>query len=623
MLTHHSSFAGAHDFANYGPIYHILRDCTITPKASNPPSNDTHLRGIVRGRHVLNLRNVSLIQEIYKGHGYRIHSARDKRSGEVVSIKIYEGDRAKERCSASARFLVERKMMHSNIPHLIAVSALESEIPFLVLDGEYEHTVDYVLSRALQKDLKESLTLGLQTVISLSLGLNYLQDFEFPFASVGLDQFVVFSSRGKMIIAFDLEEPTQINQSDQESGLSNGMNDARAFFHELCHRVFDAACKAHYKSRQIQRVYFNEFDDLPEDRFEEVDDDLSSSIAPTSPSARQGGPPWQKLPRHQDGQRQELVWKSHSTDSVALSDISHQFTDLLNSHRSSTEPALNRRRGRHTSITSHRCPGYNRIEITLATDITRNAIVSHSSPTPGEICLVCKEIVKEDIFNCICGSNGDEFTPTVRCSACSEWHHRPCVRFFSANNHHKFVCERCNVQQAAQHFPQSPEPPQANAGPRMFNQVFQPSTDLEKHYGIPQILPTAPRTPPKQSSAITDFQTLSANYLNMLSTKPTDTSVDAPSASAISSTISSTKLEAPLTPYSEPQLQNIADILAASPEFRDLDDFDSYMGSPLSPYSDFLNTPLFTDDALLNSPNLYTISDLFRGLSGNAYPPVL
>jgi hypothetical protein len=58
--------------------------------------------------------------------------------------------------------------------------------------------------------------------------------------------------------------------------------------------------------------------------------------------------------------------------------------------------------------TAHRCPGYNRIEITLTANITRSAIVSHSSPIPHEICPVCKEVVKDtDIFNCICGGDSE------------------------------------------------------------------------------------------------------------------------------------------------------------------------------------------------------------------------
>jgi hypothetical protein len=43
----------------------------------------------------------------------------------------------------------------------------------------------------------------------------------------------------------------------------------------------------------------------------------------------------------------------------------------------------------------------------LTPDIARSAIVSHLTPTPHEICPVCKEIVKgAEIFACICGPAG-------------------------------------------------------------------------------------------------------------------------------------------------------------------------------------------------------------------------
>jgi hypothetical protein len=67
-----------------------------------------------------------------------------------------------------------------------------------------------------------------------------------------------------------------------------------------------------------------------------------------------------------------------------------------------------RRRGRYTGRTAHRCPGYIRIEITLTANITRSAIVSHSSPIPHERCPVCNEVVKDtDVFNCTCGGDGE------------------------------------------------------------------------------------------------------------------------------------------------------------------------------------------------------------------------
>ena len=40
--------------------------------------------------------DVSLERLIYKGHGYRMHSALNHQSGKVVSIKVYEGSRARE-----------------------------------------------------------------------------------------------------------------------------------------------------------------------------------------------------------------------------------------------------------------------------------------------------------------------------------------------------------------------------------------------------------------------------------------------------------------------------------------------------------------------------------------------
>jgi hypothetical protein len=181
---------------------------------------------------------------------------------------------------------------------------------------------------------------------------------------------------------------------------------------------------------------------------------------------------------------------------------------------------------------------------------------------------------------------------------------------------------------------------------RTSNQVFQSSTDLAAHYGIPQRLPPAPRTTtrylqppaPQQSSPLPDFQTLSANYLNMLSNKTTDTPVAASSTPAMSST----ELTAPVIPadFTADQIKQMAELIGkttASPprvfamthigtaffaapclqpnnELRSADFFNDYMTSPLmpdldeftspldTPFSDFLTTPLFNDDDMLTSP---------------------
>jgi hypothetical protein len=48
---------------------------------------------------------------------------------------------------------------------------------------------------------------------------------------------------------------------------------------------------------------------------------------------------------------------------------------------------------RTDGLIAHRCPGYVREEITLATTILNSAVVAHDTPSPPEECPVCHEIV--------------------------------------------------------------------------------------------------------------------------------------------------------------------------------------------------------------------------------------
>lgn len=218
--------------------------------------------------------------------------------------------------------------------------------------------------------------------------------------------------------------------------------------------------------QKIQPTYIDEFGidhDLDQDRFEEVESDFgtppaTSFAASSNPSSRRPLPT--STPRAYP--RRELIWKYQKHETVSLENIASQFQDFLRT--SSAKLAFNHRRGRYTTKTAHRCPGYNRIEITLTTDIARSAIVSHLTPTPHEICPVCKETVKDaETFACICGGDGEcahkhkpfcvleltsradiESIPTIRCLICSEWHHRPCVNIFEDESRH-FECQHCQA----------------------------------------------------------------------------------------------------------------------------------------------------------------------------------
>lgn len=160
--------------------------------------------------------------------------------------------------------------------------------------------------------------------------------------------------------------------------------------------------------------------------------------------------------------RREIVWKSLGRSSIPLSMVAKQFGDILQvKYRDIDLPAglLQRRLASNTRKVVHRCPGYKREEITFTASICDSAVISYTTPSLREVCIVCGTSVQDgEIFSCVCGegiwfllSSGlllismtgdDSFGPTVKCTICSTWHHMQCatqaVEFIS-----DFMCQRC------------------------------------------------------------------------------------------------------------------------------------------------------------------------------------
>ena len=183
---------------------------------------------------------------------------------------------------------------------------------------------------------------------------------------------------------------------------------------------------------------------------------------------------------------------------------------------------------------------------------------------------------------------------------------------------------------------------QQSPRPSTSTQVFPRLPDLAAHYGIPQLLPPAPRPTPRRpsfptSSASTppaeSFAQVCANYLNMLSQKPEDTPM-------AEDTSPSTAQPAPL-PSNEEAVQSLYEVLSGdcdpyrlstapkltrhtaigspdfmtSPDFATSPDFmNEYLTSPWedSPLDDMLTTPGLgsTDIDMLTSPLLTDTGDL-------------
>ena len=95
--------------------------------------------------------------------------------------------------------------------------------------------------------------------------------------------------------------------------------------------------------------------------------------------------------------RREVWWLDLGAEKKSLESIKRLFEDCLDRLLSSSISPL-----RH--ITSpmesklrqnlHQCPGYLRQEITLVSDVSKSAIISHAFPSQSEVCLICGELVQ-------------------------------------------------------------------------------------------------------------------------------------------------------------------------------------------------------------------------------------
>ncbi|PPR01453.1 hypothetical protein CVT26_015086 [Gymnopilus dilepis] len=434
ISTGASHFAGAKNVRISGGSFNNILGNYIKTEIIQ---QERTIEGIVEGSRVLTIEDVSLDHEVFKGQGYRFYSGFS--NGKVVAMKVYQGRRARERAMIAAEF--SQKIMHPNIPQMIGVSPRNSGLSFLVFDGDYECVADHILEHALRSGLDQSLTFGLRTVVGLSSALDYLNDMDYPLGSVGLDHFVVLSCRGNIVVHFEPEEAAKV------SPVSGGKSPETALqiFHSLCQRVFDGAAKTHYENEHVSRtsdeyeVYTEQWNEFlagygqSDQRFHSHQDDAE--------------PAEESEPTQPPNYRPELVWHPRRGDHTSLEQIARQFQRSLNEHTRWSKLSLERRQGRTSMRTPHRCLGYGRMEITLTPDIKRSAIVSHETPNPREICSICKEVVQErEVFKCACGKP-DDGSRTVKCAICNNYQHRRCAlpHLTPGSRVSDFACRRCKL----------------------------------------------------------------------------------------------------------------------------------------------------------------------------------
>jgi hypothetical protein len=111
--------------------------------------------------------------------------------------------------------------------------------------------------------------------------------------------------------------------------------------------------------------------------------------------------------------RREYVWRTMNRGEQSLAKVAHQITLDLEMNLSHIH-----RLTQTDSESPHRCVGYVREEITLATTTSDSAVVAHDTPSPLEICSICHEVVGlREVFRCICGDPGEQISGM--CNSCS------------------------------------------------------------------------------------------------------------------------------------------------------------------------------------------------------------
>ena len=105
-----------------------------------------------------------------------------------------------------------------------------------------------------------------------------------------------------------------------------------------------------------------------------------------------------KKPKSRRTPRREVWWLDLGPKNQSLELIKQRFEDYLDRLLLSSSNSLLRHiispmdsKLRHNL---HQCPGYLREEITLASDVSKSAIISHTFPSQSEVCSICGQLVQ-------------------------------------------------------------------------------------------------------------------------------------------------------------------------------------------------------------------------------------
>ncbi|KAJ6510457.1 hypothetical protein C8R45DRAFT_389237 [Mycena sanguinolenta] len=357
-------------------------------------------------------RNLKLIRQIGSGPGYFFHAAQN--NGDAVIVKVFNrGPSSTVRQQLESTVALSKGIMHPNLLRLLGISSSTSLSHFIVYENVHWQNAESPLAVALKADLKRSITLGFKMVAGLSAGLNHLSVQGIFTRPMGMENFDIFLDvDDRFVISVhprSREEKGDATQFQEREG------DTWIVLNALCNKTLTSANRVlHHEEITRDPVIL----DVQRPRLAVSENLMATPLLPFGSAA--------SLESIQEGvvvpPRREYVWRTMDRGQQSLDNIAHRITLDLEM-RFSSLPRMNWvNRG-----TPHRCAGYVREEITLATTMLDSAVVAHDAPSPSELCSICHEVVDaNEAFRCECGDPVPGTRHTIKCQVCKFWSHSDC-----------------------------------------------------------------------------------------------------------------------------------------------------------------------------------------------------
>ncbi|KAJ7613931.1 hypothetical protein FB45DRAFT_259199 [Roridomyces roridus] len=339
------------------------------------------------GLEIIRPKDLKLTHEIGRGQGYLLHAGQVKDRAMIVKV-FNPGARAREHLEAT--MTLSKGLLHPNVLRIHGTSSPTSPSQFITYQDAYWKTAEGPLAAALRDGIDTSVVLGFKLVAGLSSGINYLSGHDISL-SLGAEDFDVFLDMNDRFL-LSINPPVDATPAYNQRDVTRS---AWTLFNALCQKVLRSANRVLH-DQDIERTPAVFDTSRPPSLRSSPVHSLGQTIAqdeeaiPADCDVAASVPP-----------RREFVWRTMDVPQ-SLASIATQIARDLDLRRASIT-RLARRDGR--SI--HRCPGYLREEVTLATRTADSAIISHDVPAVHEVCSVCHEVViSGEVFDCVCGQKG-------------------------------------------------------------------------------------------------------------------------------------------------------------------------------------------------------------------------